>query len=178
MTNTTKAWLLRYPIVGYCIIAALIFIGAYQVNNSHWAEILQAKEDGTLVAYFWIVIFPILVAMVRDSTGGILFATLSILIAKVLIIVCFFLDSTTDILSYIVLAIDAVATIWWIVLGVKIGKWTYANMDEVIPRRAKWRDSKVDIYSMSLNYSISRGVACAFSGYSCIALFLLFIIIR
>ena len=178
MTNTTKAWLLCHPIPGYIFIAGLASLCAYFFNNQHWANILIDKENSYFIFYFWIIISPLFLAPNRESVGGIAFMAIGIICIKALIMVCYFKDCTINYLPYVALFVDSVATIYSIVLGIRIGKWTYANIDEVIPRRAKWRNSKVDIYSFSLNYSINRGIACSFCAYLSMALFFLLVIIR
>lgn len=103
---------------------------------------------------------------------------LGFLFLKATTVICYFTDSTVASLPYVATFVDLAATISSIVLGYRIGKWTYDNMDEVIPRRMKWRISRVDIYSLSLKYSISQGIACAYCISNCVSLFLLGIVIQ
>ena len=178
MTNTTKAWLLCHPIVGYFIIVAIISVLAFLVNRPHWAIILGDMEGSNFIFYFWIVLSPFFIAGDIKTVGGLIFSSICILLFKAMIIFCYFADSTGEVLPIIVTLLDLVATVLLIAPGIKIGKWTYANMDEVIPKRWKWKKSKVDIYSYSLKYSINRGIACAYCAYCCVAVALLFIVIR
>ena len=179
MNNTTRAWLLRYPVIGYCLFALLVFIAAYLLNREHLPLILNYKDEtSNFIFYFWIVIWPLILAKNFDSVGGIIFMIVGTLCSKAMTLYCYFTDSSVLPLTYAAVIVDLIATIWFTVRGVQVGKWTFANRDEVIPRRMKWRNSKVDVYSLSLRYSINRGIAYAFCGYNCIVLFLLFVVIR
>jgi hypothetical protein len=179
MTNTTKAWLLCHPVFGYCVITILIVILAFFLNGQHLRMILNYEdENSNFIFYFWIIISPLLLARNYDTVGGLIFMSIGILCCKAMIVFCYFTDSTISFLLYVAVFVDIAATIWVIVRGVRIGKWTCSNMDEIIPRRMKWKNSKVDIYSLSLKYSINRGIANAFCAYNCVMLFILLIVIR
>ena len=178
MTNTTKAWLLCHPIEGYLFVTTIACIGAFFFNNQHWADIILEMETSNFMFYFFIILSPLSIAYVYTSVGGLVFMSIGILCVKAMTAFCYLSDSSSPTLSMICISIDLIAALCFLFGGIRIGKWTYTHMDEVIPRREKWRNSKVDIYSLSLKYSINRGIACWFCANNSIAILLLLIILR
>lgn len=177
MKDTTKAWVIASPRKWYFFFVALALLLAFLLNRSHLLSNLQTETETWAVVYFWVIIW----AMLFDGSSNesrVVLPFVAFLVLEVGALLCFYFDCSKPALLYVVLALDIVFTIASIVVGVKLGRWTFSNMDEVISRREKWRKSKVDIYHYSRKYAIGRGIAVAGCLYNAFVVFMLFVVVR
>lgn len=179
MKSTTKAWIIASPRKWYFFFVAIVLLLAIVFNKSHFLDAFTGSEELSWrpIAYFWIVIW----AMLFDGTNAssrVILPFFAFVFLKAGALFCFYYDCSIPVLLYVVLALDVVVTVWTVIVGVKLGRWTFNNMDEVISRREKWRKSKVDIYSYARRYSIARGIAVTGCLYNAFVVFIFLVVIR
>ena len=182
MKDTTKVWLLGYRYELFFAVVVIIFALAYFVNHQHLVDVFKNFDEND---YSWslaclplMLIAPLFVPTLNSVLKQVIVSCLSFLFAQGVAILCIFFDSSISALSYIALTLDIAMIVYAAVLGTRIGKWTYGHIDELIPRRMRWRNSKVDIYNYSLSTSISMGVSCGFIVVNSLSLFLVYAVIR